>query len=195
MYIYIYIYIYLYIYLYIYKCIHIGPALLFPLLQAASSGKRIEQSLQLLHIGVKGSISNQKYMMTIGYKIVAFLLSLKNRTLIDKVVLKSIFQLCLSSSYIKNDDRGDEGGDCNEANKSIESLLLADSSAAYYLLLNYQIWDCKRFSYALEVSFYLQSLVSDELHGDLNSRRLASLGEHETMLIDYRLSLVPIRYY
>jgi hypothetical protein len=98
--------------------IYIGPALLFPLLQAASSVEQIQQSLQLIHSSLKSSIPNLKYMMTIGYKTVAFLLSLKTKDLVDKLVMRSMFQLCFSSCHIKNEIQEDKGDSYKETKKN-----------------------------------------------------------------------------
>ena len=139
-----------------------GPSILFPLIQAAQSQENLIAALRLIRYSVKGSSSNLKFMQIKGYKILGFLLSLKNKDLISAVLMDELFEFCVSRS---------------QERKCSYSLLLVDTPALYYLLLNHQIWGLKRYPYASKVVDYLNSLSSDSTHGDLNNKRLAALGE------------------
>lgn len=143
-----------------------GPSVLFPMVQAAESEHHLIGSLQLIRFSVLGNNCNLKYMQIKGYKILGFLLSIKKKGLITLPLMDELFEFCVSRGLRVNQD-----GSKNN------SLLLTDTPALYYLLLNHQIWDLKRYHFTRKVIKYLDLLSANAFHGDLNNRRLAALGE------------------
>ena len=124
-------------------------------------------------MSVDESLNNLKYMQTKGYKIISFILSLKPKALIAMPdVMDSLFDLCIHRGITVTDE-----------NIETETLLLIDTPALYYLLLNQQVWNARSFTYPRRILRYLSRLVYDPRHGALNSRRLGSLGVLRWLLL------------
>lgn len=140
-----------------------GPAMLMPLLQAASTVRSLCQFFQLLTSCVRENTTNLKYMQNIGYKVCAFILTLKPKSILTREVLAAIYDLCISKQ------RDDETG-------GSKALLLVDTPAIFYLVLNHQVWDAKRFPFVIEVLKLIVALLTDPKYGHLNAKRLSSLG-------------------
>ena len=142
-----------------------GPSVLFPMVQAAVSEGQLTGSLRLIRCSILGSISNLKYMQVKGYKILGFLLSIKKREIFSTALMDELFKFSVS--------RGQEWRTKSTGN---ETILLTDTPALYYLLLNHQVWSLHRYQFAKNVVSYLEALSLDSFHGELNARRLAALG-------------------
>ena len=150
-----------------------GPSILFPILQSATTTTQICDFLYLLRTSVDESLNNLKYMQTKGYKIISFILSLKPKTLIaTSDVMDALFELCIHRGITVTDE-----------NVETETLLLTNTPALYYLLLNQQVWNARSFTYPQRILCYLSRLVHDPRHGSLNSRRLGSLGVLRWLLL------------
>jgi hypothetical protein len=161
-----------------------GPSVLYPMVQAADSEHQLIGSLQLIRFCVLGNNCNLKYMQIKGYKILGFLLSIKNKGLITLPLMDELFEFSVS-----------RGSKINQDGSRNHSLLLADTPALYYLLLNHQIWNLKRYHYTRKVIKYLEQLSSNSFHGDLNNRRLAALGEMTCIAtIFYTMSLRALQF-
>jgi hypothetical protein len=143
-----------------------GPSVLYPMIQASESEHQLIGSLQLIRFSVLGNNCNLKDMQIKGYKILGFLLSIKNKGLITLPLMDELFEFCVS-----------RGSRVNQDGSRNNSILLADTPALYFLLLNHQIWDLKRYNFTRKVIKYLEQLSSNAFHGELNNRRLAALGE------------------
>ena len=137
-----------------------GPAMLLPLVQAASVAPTLHRALRLIGESVRGSDYNRRWMQGSGYKLLSYVLSIKPTHLLDTEVVKLLFDMCQSESV-----RG--GGPC---------LLLVDTAALYYLPLNHQIWSSKRFAIASEVVRRVVLLCSDARYGPANARRMSCVG-------------------
>ena len=146
-------------------------------------------SLKLIRQVTLGDNSNLKYMQIKGFKILAFILHNKNKKLITLSIMDELFNFSVSygktkfSSYGKsnlsstrNSLDGEKRNLSNGSNNCNNTLLLVDTPALYYLLLNHQIWSIKRSTYIQKVVSYLELLSSNFIHGDINSQRLAILG-------------------
>jgi hypothetical protein len=142
-----------------------GPSVLFPMVQAAVSEGQLTGSLRLIRCSILGSISNLKYMQVKGYKILGFLLSIKKREIFSTALMDELFEFSVSRGQ---EWRTKSGGS--------ETILLTDTPALYYLLLNHQVWSLHRYQFAKNVVSYLEVLSVDSFHGELNARRLAALG-------------------
>ena len=158
--------------------------MLYPMVQAADSEHQLIGSLQLIRFSVLGNNCNLKYMQIKGYKILGFLLSIKHKGLITLPLMDELFEFSVS-----------RGSKINQDGSRNHSLLLADTPALYYLLLNHQIWNLKRYHYTRKVIKYLEQLSSNSFHGDLNNRRLAALGEMIWIVtIFYTISLCALQF-
>lgn len=142
-----------------------GPALLLPLLQMASTSEQILTTISLVRSTIYLHASNVLYMKTIGYKLMAFILSLKGSDLITPDVLEAM--KTLACSRWKNSDG---------MSPSTDGLLLVDTCAFYYLYLNHQFWSPLRYDLALASLTGLFQLSNDEKYSALNSTRLSLLG-------------------
>lgn len=140
-----------------------GPKVLFPLVQVASTESQLVVSLNLIRECIRNDTSNLKYMHISGFQILGFLLSRKPKDLISEVVIDELLSMCV--------DRG------LKSTNSVFSVLLVDTLALYQLVLNHQIWDIKRFNFAMYVTEHLRTLVSEDArHATLNAKRLSLLG-------------------
>jgi hypothetical protein len=140
-----------------------GPSILFPIVHYASTSEQLCQALKLMRQAIHSVTANIKYMKRSGYKTLAFLLSMKSTSILNVEVLNEIFEFTVDRSY----------DDCSPKNPTV---LLADTSAMFYLLMNHQIWDAKRFSCMMKIIEHLILLVKDPRYGYLNASRLSSLG-------------------
>ena len=148
-----------------------GPALLMPLVQAASTEDHIVMALDLLRSCLSQESSNLNYMHTTGFGVLSFLLSRKSKSLITEKVISALFSMAV--------DRG-----LKAATSSIFSILLVDTLAFNYLFLNHQIWDPLNPEYALLVMMNLKTLVcEDARHGTLNAKRLALMGVSRWIIV------------
>lgn len=75
-----------------------GPAVLFPILQAAHTEIQIIQFFSILSVSIKNNSNNRKYMYVTGYSIVGFLLSIKPQHLLTTNIIDVIFDICISRS-------------------------------------------------------------------------------------------------
>ena len=166
-----------------------GPNILFPMLESAVTEDQLIGSLKLIRQVTLGDSSNLKYMQTKGYKILAFILYNKNKNLITSSIIEELFKFSVSYGKTKFDSYGKSNlitirnsadvrkrNFSNGSNNCNDTLLLVDTPALYYLLLNHQIWSIKRSSHIQKVVNYLEQLSSNSIHGDVNSQRLAILG-------------------
>ena len=142
-----------------------GPSILFPMVQAATSEEQLIGSCRLIRYSVVGSISNLKYMQVKGYKMLGYLLSIKKREIFTTSLMDELFEFSISRGQKSHTKFGIN-----------ETILLTDTPALYYLLLNHQVWSLHRYHFARNVVTYLDILSCDGFHGELNSRRLAALG-------------------
>ena len=141
-----------------------GPAVLIPLVQAASSEKQLLLALQLIRECFWSNSPNINYMHTEGYGIVSFLISRKPKDMITKEVVDHLFSWCV--------DRG-----LKSSNSSVFSVLLVDTLAFHHFILNHQIWSICRPVFATLVMELMRSLVcEDARHAVLNAKRLGRLG-------------------
>lgn len=139
-----------------------GPMVFFPILQYASTGSSICQALQLIRHSVGNNIANIKYMKRMGYKVMAFILSLKPSSIMTINVLDELFEFCVVRSY-------------DDSTPKIPTTLLSDMSALFYLIINHQVWDVQRYSSVMRVLEHLSSLILDARYGFLNTKRLSSI--------------------
>ena len=176
-----------------------GPNIFFPMLQSAKTEDQLIGSLKILRQSLLGDNGNLKYMQIKGYKIVGFILSKKKKNLINITIMNELFEFCVSygktnfSSYGKNNNSIhsrrnslstrsvsnssiNSNDDSNDNNNCRDTLLLVDTPALYYLLLNHQIWSIKRSNYAQKVISFLELLSLNSTHGNLNNQRLGVLG-------------------
>ena len=140
-----------------------GPAVLFPLLHAASSEAQLSQTLLLLKACARRSPANLRFLQTQGYEVAAFLLSKKPRETLTAQALEVLFDLCVEyRSATGGEDEDEDGGggagaapaDASQpqgAGASRSGLLLVDHDALRQLVLNHQVWHIRRFSYAKQV--------------------------------------------
>ena len=141
-----------------------GPAVLIPLVQAASSEKQLLLALQLIKECFWSDSPNLKYMHSEGYGILSFLISRKPKDMITKEVVDHLFSWCV--------DRG-----LKSSNSSVFSILLVDTLAFHHFILNHQIWSICRPVFATLVMDLMKSLVcEDARHAVLNAQRLGRLG-------------------
>ena len=175
-----------------------GPNILFPMLESAITEDQLIGSLKLIRQVTLGDNSNLKYMQIKGYKILAFILHNKNKKLITLSIMDELFNFSVSygktkfSSYGKsnlistrNSLDGNKRNLSNGSNNCNDTLLLVDTPALYYLILNHQIWSIKRSTYIQKVVTYLELLSSNLIHGDINSQRLAILGNLKLFNISF----------
>ena len=140
-----------------------GPSLLFPLLQVADSPQKICIFLNLLTRATRGSPNAIYYMQYIGYRMVATMLHSKPRELITQDVLEACFQCSVDIRPAKHDEA--------------LALLLVDTAALYWLVLNHAVWGVDNESRGLHIMTMLTRLVNqDHSHAVLNGQRLTSLG-------------------
>ena len=145
-----------------------GPSILFPMIQAATSEEQLVGSLRLIRYSIIGSMSNLKYMQIKGYKILGYLLTIKKREIFSTILMDQLFEFSISRGHISNTN-------IINSDRNV-TVLLTDTPALYYLLLNHQVWSLHRYHFARKVINYLKILSCDSFHGELNSRRLATLG-------------------
>lgn len=141
-----------------------GPVVLLPILQIASSPQAICSALRLFQSSLSSSY-NLKYMKKVGYKLISLILSFKPRKVITLDVLQVIFEFAISKTSASASFK-----------KSSENLLLVDSSALFYLVLNHQVWNCYSYSIVLFVFETFLNLVQDIRYGMKNAKKLSSLG-------------------
>ena len=141
-----------------------GPSMLLPLIQGASTEDQLVNALNLIGSCLLNESSNLNYMHDKGFGVLSFLLSRKQKALITDKVFNSLFGMAV--------DRG-----LKSANSSVFSILLVDTLAMNYLILNHQIWDPIIPENSMLIMSNLKSLVcEDARHGLLNSKRMALLG-------------------
>jgi hypothetical protein len=126
------------------------------------------KALNLLNISTKMNLANMEYMRINGYKICAFLLTIKPKAIVTSHVINALFQCCVSETFYG-------------ANLA-PSVLLCDTSALFYLLLNHQVWGDNKFSTTDSVIQKLTLLCEDVRHGAINCQRLASLATSRWLL-------------
>ena len=148
-----------------------GPSILFPMIQAATSEEQLIGSLRLIRYSIIGSISNLKYMQVKGYKVLGYLLSIKKREIFSTTLMDQLFEFSISRGHVSYANTNNS----NNSDRNV-TVLLTDTPALYYLLLNHQVWSLHRYHFARSVLNYLMVLSCDTFHGELNSRRLATLG-------------------
>ena len=161
-----------------------GPSILFPMIQAATSEEQLIGSLRLIRYSIIGSISNLKYMQVKGYKMLGYLLSIKKREIFSTALMDELFEFSISRGHISYTNT-------NKSDRNV-TVLLTDTPAFYYLLLNHQVWSLHRYHFARNVLNYLKILSCDGFHGELNSRRLATLGTPFCHLYAYLFVVVFI---
>lgn len=145
-----------------------GPIVLFPLCQCASNDESLCGALNLLKCAIWSNFGNLKFMQAQGYKTLAFILGMKPRNVFTSTVIECLFSL--TNAFSQQFDR-------------YAGLLLVDTAAFYYLILNFQIWGDGRFSLLNSVAKYITLLVSNERFGGINAKRLSCLGTTRWLLI------------
>ena len=135
-----------------------GPEVLLPILQAASNDSQIHLFFRLLETCVRSSAINLKYVHKVGYRVCAFVLSLKPQRIITTTVLRQMYELSIYRNPVR------------------PSVLFVDSLAFYHLIMNHQIWGSGRMQLVSDVLEIFNELVSDSRYGKLNTKRLSSLG-------------------
>ena len=143
-----------------------GPSILFPLLQSASTPQQLCHVLSILKSAIQKNAKNLRYMQYNGYKMLAFILSLKPSKILDESVLAHVFDLSICSC-VKN---------------GIAYNLLADTSVFHYVFLNHSIWDAARYSVMKAMLRHVKSLAIDEKFDGLNLKRLSLMGVSRYLL-------------
>jgi hypothetical protein len=144
-----------------------GPHILFPILQAASTSNQIVSFLKILQFSVLNA-ANLKFMQSNGYKVCAYILSVKPKHVISTEIIDAIFDIIVDRKW---------NGEMNSY-----SVLLVDTTALHYLLLNTQVWDFSVSSYAVKILELVVTLTNDHIYGQLNRKRLSSLGIVKSIL-------------
>lgn len=139
-----------------------GPQMLLPLLQAASTEAQVCQALGLIRYSVRHNLANLKFKQSEGYKMMAFILSLKPSNILTEAVVAALMDLAVDRSVI-------------DVRSSSESVFLVDSSAFYHLLLNHHVWEARRFNITFSIVSKMLALVVDERYSIQNAKRLSTL--------------------
>ena len=143
-----------------------GPSILFPLLQSASTTQQLCHVISILKYTIHRNANNLKHMQGIGYKMLAFILSLKPVTILDESVLAQVFDLSV----------------CTSTEDGIAFHLLADTCAFHYVFLNHVIWNASCYSIMMATLRHIKSLTNDEKFAPLNLKRLSLMGVSRYLL-------------
>eukprot|EP01035_Chromulina_nebulosa_P021856 gene21856-28292_t len=143
-----------------------GPSILFPLLQSASTPQQLCHVLSILKSAIQKNAKNLRHMQGNGYKMLAFILSLKPSKILDESVLAHVFGLSICT--------------CEE--NGIAYSLLVDTSVFHYVFLNHSIWDATRYSVMKAALKHVKSLAIDGKFDGLNLKRLSLMGVSRYLL-------------
>jgi hypothetical protein len=102
-----------------------GPSLLFPFIHACCDEDHLVSALRLLSTCTRNDAANLKFMQVKGYKILSFILSRKDQSLLTYGVFESLLNL---SVYRFTEDA--DGFQC---------VVLYDVIAFYHLVMNHQV--------------------------------------------------------
>jgi hypothetical protein len=149
-----------------------GPHILFPLLQAASSPTQIVLFFRILRSCISNHPFNLKYMQSVGYKVCAYIISVKPKSMLSAAasieIIDAIFDISVDRKW--------------NADTNSYSVLLVGATSFYYLLMNTQVWDFSLCGPAVKILELIVALTNDPIYSSLNRKRLSSIGTVKFLL-------------
>jgi hypothetical protein len=164
-----------------------GPAILMPLVYAATSPETLALALQLIRQSTHRHQPNLEMMQAGGgYRVLAVFLQEKD--IADERSLDQCLAFAVHGldpvARDASDAEGarnpaDELGSMASSSSSADQWVLSDLDAMNHLLLNHQVWDLQKYSpaFQLRILSTLNCLVEhNSVHKAFNARRLHMIG-------------------
>lgn len=144
-----------------------GADTIFPLLLYANTEELLCAALIAIRQHLINNSTMLKYMQVQGYRVISFIISNLPRRLITVRVIQLFLRFTVSSTH-------------NRA--GTDTLLLVDSAAMLYLILNHYVWGLKQYSVGVTILQFFKQLITDEKYSAVNIVKLSCLGATKWVL-------------